>query len=142
MVICPKWIFICYCELPDVVGHLHVSMSFFSQRFLKCMISKIILSQTSLFQERNHLSPSQTPFSLCLRCSQCVCMHQSLNHVWLFPIPWTVACQAPLSILDTGMGCHSLLQSLFLIQGPNPGLPHRGEILYHLNHHGSPFRYK
>ena len=32
-----------------------------------------------------------------------------LSHVWLFVIPWTVACQAPL--------CHSLLQGILPTQG-------------------------
>ena len=34
------------------------------------------------------------------------------------------------------MGCHSLLQGIFLIQGSHPGLLHCGQILYHLNHQG------
>ena len=33
------------------------------------------------------------------------------------------------------MGCHSLLQEIFLIQRYNPGLLHRRQILYHLCHH-------
>ena len=36
------------------------------------------------------------------------------------------------------MGSHSLLQGIFLTQGSNPGLPHYGQILYHLSHKGSP----
>ena len=42
-----------------------------------------------------------------------------LSHVWLFAIPWTLACQAPLSmefpVKNTGMGCHALLL-------PDPGI--------------------
>ena len=34
---------------------------------------------------------------------------------------------------NTGMGCHSLLQGIFLTQGSNPGLPHCGQIIYHLS---------
>ena len=30
---------------------------------------------------------------------------------------------------NTGVGCHSLLQGIFLIQGPNPGLLHCGQML-------------
>ena len=37
-----------------------------------------------------------------------------LNGVWLFAMPWTVACQAPLSMefsrQDTRVGCHFLFQ--------------------------------
>ena len=36
-----------------------------------------------------------------------------------------------------GVGCHALLQGIFLAQGSNPGLPHRRWILYHLSHQGS-----
>ena len=32
----------------------------------------------------------------------------------------------------------SLLQGIFPTQGLNPGLPHCGQILYHLSHQGSP----
>ena len=35
---------------------------------------------------------------------------------------------------NTGMGCHSLLQGIFLTQGSNLGLPHYRQILYHLSH--------
>ena len=45
--------------------------------------------------------------------------------------PWTVAHQAPLSM----MGCYTHLQGIFLTQGSNPGLLHCRQILYHLNHH-------
>ena len=35
-----------------------------------------------------------------------------------------------------GVGCHFLLQRMFLTQGLNPGLPHRRQTLYHLSHQG------
>ena len=38
----------------------------------------------------------------------------------------------------TGVGCHALLQGIFLTQGSNPGLSHCRWILYHLSHQGSP----
>ena len=34
------------------------------------------------------------------------------------------------------VGCHSLLQGIFLTQGLNPGLLHCQQILYHLSHQG------
>ena len=47
-------------------------------------------------------------------------------HVRLFETPWTIAHKAPLSMgfsrQDTGMGCHFLLQGIFLTQGSNPPL--------------------
>ena len=48
---------------------------------------------------------------------------QLLSHVRLSATPWTVACQAPLSMgfhrQDTGVGCHFLLQGIFPTQGSN-----------------------
>ena len=35
---------------------------------------------------------------------------------------------------STGMGCHFLLQEIFLTQGSNPGLLHCRRILYHLSY--------
>ena len=34
---------------------------------------------------------------------------------------------------NTGVGCHALLQGIFLTQGSNPGLPHCRRILYCLS---------
>ena len=35
----------------------------------------------------------------------------------------------------TGVGCHSLLQGIFLTQGSNPCLPYCRQILYLLSHY-------
>ena len=35
---------------------------------------------------------------------------------------------------NTGVGCHFLLQEIFLTQGLNPGLLHCRQTLYHLSH--------
>ena len=40
---------------------------------------------------------------------------------------------------NTGVGSLSLLQTIFPTQGSNPGLPRCRQILYQLNHKGSPF---
>ena len=49
-----------------------------------------------------------------------------LSCVWLFVTLWTVARQTPLSMRllgkNTGVGCHFLLQRIFLTQGSNPYL--------------------
>ena len=37
-----------------------------------------------------------------------------------------------------GVGCHFLLQGIFLTQGPNSGLPHCGQIFYPLSRKGIP----
>jgi len=39
---------------------------------------------------------------------------------------------------NTGMGCHALLQGIFLTQGLNPGLPHCWQILYCMSRQGRP----
>ena len=38
----------------------------------------------------------------------------------------------------TGVGCHALLQGIFLTQGLNLGLLNCRQILYHLSHQGIP----
>ena len=38
---------------------------------------------------------------------------------------------------NTGVGCHSLLQGIFLSQGSYPGLLHYRQTLYHLSHQES-----
>ena len=57
------------------------------------------------------------------RIGMCVFM---LIHVQLFATPWTVAHQTHLSMRfrdnNTGVGCHFLLQGIFLTQGLNPCL--------------------
>ena len=40
---------------------------------------------------------------------------------------------------NTGVGCHSLFQGIFLTQGLNPGLLHCRQLLYHLSHQGSSY---
>ena len=58
-----------------------------------------------------------------------------LIHVRLFATPWTVACQTPLSMgfpgKNSGVGCHFLLQGIFLTQGLNLHLLFGRQILYH-----------
>ena len=39
--------------------------------------------------------------------------------------------------MNTGLGCHCLLQGIFLTQGLNPGLPHCRQTLYCLSHQHS-----
>ena len=39
---------------------------------------------------------------------------------------------------NTGVGCHFLLQGIFLTQGSNPGLHLCRQTLYHLSHQGNP----
>ena len=65
-------------------------------------------------------------------------MLSHFRRVQLSVTPWTIARQAPLSMKfsdkSTGGGGRSLLQGVFLTQGPNPGFLHCRHILYHLSH--------
>ena len=52
-------------------------------------------------------------------CPVNLCVLSHFSHVQFFATPWTMAHQGPLS---TGLGCHALLQGIFLTQGLNPHL--------------------
>ena len=65
-----------------------------------------------------------------------MCFTDSISHSVVSDsvTPWTVACQAPLSMkFSTGVGSHSLLQGIFPTQGLNPGLLYCRQILYYLS---------
>ena len=83
-------------------------------------------------------------------------------HIWVASVSWLPWCvvlvaQSCLTLCDptdcsspgssvheispgknTGVGCHSLLQRIFLTQGSNPGFLHCRQILYHLNYREDP----
>ena len=52
--------------------------------------------------------------------------------------PASLLCPSNSPGKNTGVGCHALLQRIFLAQGLNPGLSYCGQILDHLSHQGSP----
>ena len=54
------------------------------------------------------------------------------------PQPTRLLCPWDSPGKNTGVGCHSLLQSIFPTQGSNPGLPHYRQALFRLSHQGSP----
>ena len=56
-----------------------------------------------------------------LPISICACVLSHLSHVWLFVTPWTVAHQ-DFPGKNTRVGCHVLLQGIFLTQGLNLSL--------------------
>ena len=67
---------------------------------------------------------------------------KSLSRVLLVVIRWSVAHQALLSVKlsrqNTKVGCHCLLQRLFLTQRLNPSLLHCKQILYCLSYREVP----
>ena len=83
-------------------------------------------------------SPSLTPSSL-PKPEKVKVKGKSLSRVRLFATPWT-----PTMLLhpwdfpskNTGVGCHCLLQRIFLTQGSNPGLLHCRQTLYCLSYQG------
>ena len=67
-----------------------------------------------------------------------ICELSCFSHVQLFVTLWTVVCQAPVSMgfsrQEYGVGCHALVQGIFLTQGLNPCLLcllRCKQILYH-----------
>ena len=58
--------------------------------------------------------------------SLCILVACVPSHVWLFETPWIAACRllCPWTFpgKNTGVGCHFLLQGIFLTQGSNPHL--------------------
>ena len=74
------------------------------------------------------------------RMCMCVCsvMSDSLQPHGLQPT--RLLCPWDLPGMNTGVGNHSLLQSIFPTQGSNLGLPHCRQILYGLSHRGSPWK--
>ena len=71
-----------------------------------------------------------------LASSTCSVLYNSLRPHGLQPTRLLCPWDAPGK--NAGVGCHSLLQGIFLAQGWNPGLLHCGQILYLLSHQGSP----
>ena len=71
-----------------------------------------------------------------LVCVSCSVMSDSLQPHGMQPsrllCPWESPGQ------NTGVGCHGLLQGIFLTQRLKPPLLHCREILYHLSRQGSP----
>ena len=65
-----------------------------------------------------------------------------LSHLVMFATPWTVPhtrLLRPRNFPDKniGVGCHSHLQGIFLIQESNPGILHCKQIIYHLSYQRS-----
>ena len=130
------------------------------------IIQERILECVAISFFRGSFQPRDQTFVSCVSCIGRWVLYQlrhwgspccawSLSRVQLFVTPWTVACQAPLSMgilhgqeycpwtvfsmdKNTGVGCHAFLQCIFPTQGSNPGLPHCRQILYHLSLQGRP----
>ena len=70
-------------------------------------------------------------------CGNCLVVSNSLWPHGLKPTRLLYLWNSPGK--NTGVGCHSLFQGIFLTQGSNPGLLHCRQIAYHLSHQGTPW---
>ena len=70
-------------------------------------------------------------------CVSCSVVSNSLQPCGLEPSRLVCPCDFPGK--NTGVGCHFLLQRIFLTQGSNSGLLHCRQILYHLSCQGIPY---
>ena len=95
-------------------------------------------------KKMNHFSRGESKgvMKLCVCVCECLCvcvscpvMSYSLRPHGLqlsrLLCPWNSPSK------NTRMGCHSLLQGIFLTQGSNQGLLHCKQILYHLSYQGN-----
>ena len=98
---------------------------------------------------RHMAKPSQCHKAIILQLSKLIFFNvlvfkvkvKSLSHVQLLRThglqPTRLLCPRDFPGKSTGVGCHFLLQKIFLTQGLNPGLLHCRQTLYHLSHQGS-----
>ena len=100
--------------------------------FLNLDNSMLLIMKMINNNKRQYLSSVYYKTTSVLRVCVCMCM---LSCAWLFAIPWTVApprllCPWDFPGKNTGVGCHFLLQGIFLTQGSKPGSPLQADSLY------------
>ena len=145
----------CFCQVvPELCASRDKWIESFSAKY-RLSIQKIIFTQGWL-QCPSHMSisvnylisciiPTTIPVILlisnyCFSFPRFFLLVQSLNCVWLFATPWTIAHQAPWGFpsKDTRVGCHSLLQGIVPDQRSNMHLPHWHGDFIPLHPRGSP----
>ena len=89
------------------------------------------------------LSFQSTEVALCILCVYafvCVCGHSVvIDSLWSHGLqPTRLLCPWDSPGKNTGVGCHALLQGIFLTQGSNPGLLTCRQIISHLSHQCTP----
>jgi len=94
-------------------------------------ITLLACEMSATMQYLNILCTRQYRLCVCVRAhahAHACTLSQSLSSVWLFVTLCTVAHQVPRSWdypgMNTGVGCHCLLQGIFRILGLNLGLLH------------------
>ena len=113
-----------FCEPPLPSPTLNTGTSHFNCALLYCalQISWVFFFSLILF----HYS------LLCLVTQSCLTLCDPMD----WGPPGSVHGDSPGK--NTGVGWYALLQGVFPTQGLNPGLMHCWQLLYHLNHQGSP----
>ena len=91
-----------------------------------------IMPFVATWMELEIISKSYLEKHILSTCVSCILMSNSLQHHGLGPTKLLCPWNSPGK--NTGVGCHFLLQGIFLTQGSNPGLLHCRWILYHLSH--------
>ena len=76
----------------------------------------------------------------CEDCSPCHWLDLKSSESHACPAVCDLLCPWDSPGKNSGVGCHALLQEIFLTQESNPGLLRCRQILYHLSHQGSPVR--
>ena len=88
------------------------------------------------------VSKTSTQFSMLLFLCPRVVVISVTKSCSILVTPWTLAHQAPMFVglpsQEYWVGCHFLLQGIFLTPGLNLGHLYCRQILYHLSHQGSP----
>ena len=106
--------------------HLRTEQSHWHDFFIK----NLILNVTFHLQLLQNTYAKKVKLWVALLCSTlCDHMNPRLLCTWNSPGK------------NTGVGCHSLLQGIFLTQGSNPGLMHCRQTLYSLSHNAQIYWY-
>ena len=113
---------------PPLVPHHHLHVSMFS--LYQSLLSKAFL--------QHHLNMLFLSFALILVSQTEHDLLPLLNFQSTLNISWMLLCSWNSPGKNSGVDSHSLLQGIFPTQGSNPGLPHCGQILFHLSYQGSP----
>ena len=122
------------CPSPNPFSESKQLIDILQARYLKWLLGRIWFPKWRNFQM---LTWSNAKWH---RSPIIIAKVKSISHVRLFATPWTIAYHTlrPWDFpgRSTEVGCHFLLQRIFLTQGSNLGFPHCRQTLYRLSHQG------
>ena len=111
----------CWNALVKLIDRLRFSI--FASFFIQAWRTDVSVSHDPKLSNLLHSYPQAKVKVLFTRVRLCD---------WMYPTRLLCPWNSPGK--HTGVGCHSLLQGIFLTQGSNPGLLCCRQILYHLSH--------